>query len=233
MTCNNCVAKVKSELLKLPGVTATEVQLAAPQATVTMQSHIPTTLLQTAVNKAGKYTIADADTTMHSEAASTTDSGSSYFPIFLIFAYIAGTTLLVQVPLGRFDAMQWMSHFMGGFFLTFSFFKLMNLRGFAEGYQTYDVLAKRLPAYGLVYPFLELGLGVAFLTGFEPILTNAATLVLMSVSIMGVIQSLLKKTQFQCACLGTIIKLPLSKVTLAEDALMITMSAVSLLRLTQ
>jgi len=126
-----------------------------------------------------------------------------------------------------------MSHFMGGFFLTFSFFKLMNLRGFAEGYQTYDVLAKRLPAYGLVYPFLELGLGVAFLTGFEPILTNAATLVLMSVSIMGVIQSLLKKTQFQCACLGTIIKLPLSKVTLAEDALMITMSAVSLLRLTQ
>jgi copper chaperone CopZ len=38
MTCSGCVAKVKSELLKLGDVTAAEVQLASPQAIITMQS---------------------------------------------------------------------------------------------------------------------------------------------------------------------------------------------------
>jgi hypothetical protein len=40
-----------------------------------------------------------------------------------------------------------------------------------------------------------------------------------------VIQSLVKKTKFQCACLGTIFKVPLSKVTLVEDLLMVVMGA--------
>jgi hypothetical protein len=44
-----------------------------------------------------------------------------------------------------------------------------------------------------------------------------------------VVQSLIKKTNFQCACLGTIIKLPLSKVTLFEDLLMMVMSIIMLL----
>ncbi len=32
MTCNGCIAKAKSELLKLGDVTAADVQLTAPQA---------------------------------------------------------------------------------------------------------------------------------------------------------------------------------------------------------
>jgi cation transport ATPase len=230
MTCNGCVAKVKSELLKLGDVLSADVQLAAPQATITMQKHIPTASLQAAIANAGtKYQITDADTAMHPAAHDTAASDdASYYPIFLIFGYIAGATLLVQWAQGGFDLMQWMSHFMAGFFLVFSFFKLMNLKGFAEGYRSYDVVAKVVPAYGFVYPFIELALGVAFLTGFNPFLTNVVTLVVMAISTIGVVQSLLKKTQFQCACLGTVIKLPLSKVTLFEDLLMVLMSAVML-----
>jgi copper chaperone CopZ len=41
MTCNGCIAKAKSELLKLGDVTAADVQLTAPQATINMQKHIP------------------------------------------------------------------------------------------------------------------------------------------------------------------------------------------------
>lgn len=227
MTCGSCVGKVKSELLKLPDVTAADVQLSSPQATITMQRHIGVSALQAAIDKAGPYRISEEQSAMPMPAEENV-GGDTYYPIFLIFGYLVGTTLLVQAARGGFDWMQWMSHFMGAFFLTFSAFKLMNLCGFAEGYRSYDVVAKAVPAYGFVYPFLELALGLAFITGFEPLLTNAATLVLMSVSIVGVIQSLLKKTRFQCACLGTIIKLPLSKVTLAEDALMIAMSAAML-----
>ncbi len=228
MTCNGCVAKAKSELLKLSDVTAADVQLAAPQATITMQRHIPTETLQAAVGKAGAYTITEADVSMHHAEAAPAEAGDSYFPIFLIFAYIAGATLLVQAAHGRFDGMQWMSHFMGGFFLVFSFFKMMNLRGFAEGYRTYDVVARRIPAWGFMYPFIELALGAAFLTGFNLVLTNAVTLAVMAVSTIGVAQSLLAKRAFQCACLGTVIKLPLSRVTLAEDLLMAAMSAAML-----
>jgi cation transport ATPase len=235
MTCSGCISKVKSELLKLGDVLNAELQLQAPQATITMQKHIPTAVLQAAINNAGeKYKITDADTHMAHSAATTQDeaaTGDSYYPIFLIFGYIAGITLLVQFAQGGFHAMQWMSHFMAGFFFVFSFFKLMNLKGFAEGYRSYDVVAKVIPAYGFVYPFIELALGIAFLTGFEPVFTNMATLIVMGVSTIGVVQSLLKKTPFQCACLGTVIKLPLSKVTLFEDLLMVAMSAIMLVML--
>lgn len=104
----------------------------------------------------------------------------------------------------------------------------MNLKGFAEGYQSYDVVAKQFSAWGYIYAFIELGLGIAFLTGFEPLIVNAITFVVMAVSTVGVVQSLLRKTSFQCACLGTVIKLPLSKVTLFEDLLMVAMSGTML-----
>lgn len=231
MTCGGCVAKVKSELLKLGDVTTAEVQLASPQATISMSKHINTAQLQEAVSRAGKYTITDADTGMHHMAADTTEPTTSYFPIFLIFGYIAGTTLLIQVAQGGMNWMQWMSHFMAGFFLVFSFFKIMNLSGFAEGYRTYDIVAKAIPSYGYAYPFIELVLAIAFITGFNPFITNIVTLIVMAISSIGVIQSLLKKTPFQCACLGTVIRLPLSKVTLFEDLLMVAMSAFMLVKM--
>lgn len=233
MTCNGCVAKAKNELLKLGDVTNAEVQLQSPQATISMSKHIPTKQLQEALSKAGNYTISESDTFMHQPQiiTTTTVSGDNYFPIVLIFLYITGVTLLVQFVQGRFNWMQWMSHFMAGFFLVFSFFKLMNLKGFSEGYKMYDVVAKAVPAYGFIYPFIELALGLAYLTGFNLVITNAATLIIMSVSVIGVIQNLMKKQPFQCACLGTVIKLPLSKVTLFEDLLMILMSALMLVYL--
>ncbi|HLO71699.1 MAG TPA: MauE/DoxX family redox-associated membrane protein [Flavipsychrobacter sp.] len=226
MTCNSCVAKVKSAILKLGDVLQADVQRDAPQATITMQKHIPLSTLQAAISFDGKYAITEA---AGSTEMKTTDDNVSYFPIFLIFGYIAGITLLVQFASGSFSLMQWMQHFMAGFFIVFSFFKMMSLKAFAEGYRTYDIVAKAIPAYGFVYPFIELALGVAIITGFEPYATNIVALVVMAVSTIGVVNSLLKKTPFQCACLGTVIKLPLSKVTLFEDLLMVVMSAVMLL----
>lgn len=231
MTCKSCVARVKSELLKLGNIESAEVQLTAPQATITMNQHINTGKLQEAVSKAGHYTIAEADAGMHDMSQEDTAAKNSYFPIFLIFGYITGISLLIQFASGTFNWMQWMSHFMAGFFLVFSFFKLMNLRGFAEGYRSYDIVAKAMPAWGFIYPFVELALGVAFLTSFQPLTTNIVTLAIMAISSVGVIRSLLKNSPFQCACLGTVIKLPLSKVTLFEDLLMVAMSAVMVIKM--
>ncbi len=231
ITCGSCVAKVKAALEHVAGVTQAGVTLSPPVATVTMDTHIPTATLAKAVSSAGAYVLSDpggSATAMETTDINTAEK-NSFLPIYLIFGYVAGVATLVEILQGGFDPMTWMGHFMAGFFLVFSFFKLLDVRGFGEGYSTYDVVAKHIPAYGLVYPFIEISLGIAYLLVPMSLFTNAATLVIMGVSSIGVIQQVLKNSPFQCACLGTIFKLPLSKVTLVEDLLMVAMSAAMLL----
>lgn len=223
MSCGSCVAKVKSALLTVPDVLSAEVSKEEHTATIGMQKHIPIRALQESLTaKDPKYKISAVEPI---EAAMQTQSWlATYKPILLIFAYITGATLLVQFSSGEFDWMEWMRHFMAGFFLTFSFFKLLNLSNFAESYAMYDVVAKRFPAWGYLYAFIELGLGVAFLIPLNLIATNAVAFIVMTVSIIGVLQSVLNKRKIQCACLGAVFNLPMSTVTIIEDALMIVMS---------
>src|SRR5687767_7199140 len=106
MTCGNCVAKVKSQLLMLGDVAEADVQLSAPQASITMQQHIPVAVLQTAVSKAGPYTIKEADGGMRHDAVAHAIAVSwfnTYKPILLIGAYITGTTLLIESTSATFD----------------------------------------------------------------------------------------------------------------------------------
>jgi cation transport ATPase len=233
MTCGNCVAKAKSQLLMLGNVTEANVQLTAPQATITMQKHIPVSTLQNALSKAGNYTITEADGGMHHTAVADEQTSwlATYKPILLIGAFITGITLLIETASGPFNWERWMQNFMAAFFLVFSFFKLLDLKGFAESYSTYDVVAKKWVGWGYVYAFLELLLGVAFLTRFNPFVTNAVTFVVMTISIIGVLQTVLGKKKIKCACLGAVFNLPMSTVTIIEDGLMIAMSAVMLLQL--
>ncbi len=227
MTCASCEAKVKSALLMVENVTNVEVSKNENTATITMDKHIALSDLQKVLPE--KYQIS---ATHHNEIAEQTKSWfETYKPILLIFFYITLVTVLVQFTNHYFDWMQWMQHFMAGFFLVFSFFKMLNLKGFAESYAMYDVVAKRIPAWGYLYAFTELALGVAFLTNFNPIVTNAITLVLMSISTIGVLQSVLNKKKIQCACLGALFNLPMSTVTIIEDALMIVMSSIMLIKI--
>jgi hypothetical protein len=126
------------------------------------------------------------------------------------------------------DLMRAMRFFMAGFFLVFSFFKMLDLKGFAESYAMYDVVARQVKAWGFIYAFVELALGVAYVANFQPWMTNIVTLVVMSISIVGVLQSVFSKKKIRCACLGAVFNLPMSTVTIIEDGLMILMSALML-----
>jgi hypothetical protein len=111
---------------------------------------------------------------------------------------------------------------------VFTFFKLLTLQGFADSYSMYDIIAKRFRQWGYIYAFIELGLGLAFALDIQPFTVNLITFIVMSVSLIGVLQSVLNKRKIQCACLGAVFNLPMSTVTIVEDALMIVMSAVTL-----
>ena len=151
---------------------------------------------------------------------------SAYYPIFLIAAYLVGITTINNYHWYGMDWERWMVQFMAGFFFVFSAFKFLDVSGFADGYATYDLLARRWYAYGYIYPFLELSLGILYLTQWQLTATHLATIIIMGFSSIGVINSLLKKQKFQCACLGTVIKVPLSSVTLIEDLTMVIMAAI-------
>lgn len=227
ITCSSCITRLTTRLLSVNDVLSAELQFASPQATLLLHTDVPLSTLQQAIGT-DKYTITNTTNLVADVPAQSSTISVSYYPIYLIFAYIAGVSLLVLFAAPDSGWMAWMNNFMAGFFLVFSFFKLLNITAFAEGYRTYDVVAKQFPTYGYLYPFLELLLAIAYLLRLQPVATNTFTLLLMSISIVGVVQSLMRKSAIQCACLGTIIKLPLSTVTFAEDALMILMSLVML-----
>lgn len=231
MTCSGCESKVKSSLLVLPDVTTVEVSKEANSATVTMDKQIGLSELQKALGGAqSKYQISAI---AHSEIAEETKTFfSTYKPVLLLFAYISLISFLSAGQADIASGQNWvlfMRFFMAGFFLAFSFFKLINLKGFAESYAMYDIVAKNFKPWGYIYAFIELGLGLAFAINFNPIATNWITLVVMSISIIGVLKSVLNKKKIQCACLGAVFNLPMSTLTIIEDFLMIAMSATMLI----
>jgi copper chaperone CopZ len=155
----------------------------------------------------------------------------TYQPLLLIAAYIALASFAGTFTYGRagFDWSVWMTNAMAGFFLVFSAFKFLNLKGFAEAYATYDLGAKAWAPWGTIYPFLELLLGCAYLFRWNLPLTNIATILLMGFSSLGVIQALSKKQTIRCACLGTVLNVPMSTITLVEDLAMVGMAALALM----
>lgn len=164
----------------------------------------------------------------HIESPETESTLKTYKPLILVAAFIVGVTALVEMRAESFYAMRAMNNFMAGFFLFFSFFKFLNLEGFADAFSTYDVIGKRSRAYALAYPFIELTLGIVFLLGLFPFAANALTAVLMAVGNYGVWKVLQRKGTIQCACLGTIFNLPMTKITLFENTLMMLMAIWSL-----
>ncbi len=81
----------------------------------------------------------------------------------------------------------------------------------------YDLVAKKVPGYGYLYPFIELVLGLSYLCFSYPIATYLITILLMAVGAFGVIRALKQGLNVRCACMGTSLDVPLSTVTLSED----------------
>jgi len=238
MHCKNCVAKIKAGLEAVSEVTQAEISLHPPEAKVEMREYIPIAMLNAALTtSAGDYVLTEkigaepVSTQMHHEEpqSSQQDDSQSLQPLFIIVSYIIGGVLIRALISGDYSPHVLMGNFMGGFFILFSLFKMIDLKGFAEGFSTYDIVAKKSRAYALAYPFMELFLGVAYVGGMYPEVTNVLTIVLMAIGTIGVAKALAEKRIIQCACLGTALKLPMTKVTLAEDIVMGIMAVLMLL----
>jgi len=119
--------------------------------------------------------------------------------------------------------------YMGIFFIVFSLMKMPDWKGFVNAFSMYDIIAKRVKGYAWIYPGIEFVLGLMYLFGV--FITGAAwvTLFIMGIGSIGVARNIFSKNKVKCACLGTKINVPLTKVTLLEDVLMAIMAIMLLI----
>jgi hypothetical protein len=136
----------------------------------------------------------------------------AYFPLIVIVAIAFLGAFALHVA-----HLSFMASFMGLFFLLLAMFKFFDLRGFADGFTTYDLIAKKYRPYAYAYPFMELALGVAYLSGVALTFTSLATVILMTVSAVGVFKEVSRGSKIKCACLGTALSVPLSTVSIVEN----------------
>ena len=224
MTCGNCKASVEQALLTSHDITKATVDLDSAEVKVESNRTIGVRELQDLLPQKYQITQSSYSTNLGQEPSQL----KQLFPLFLIFTYIIAASVLLNT-----DVWNWnnaMLDFMGLFYVVFSFFKFLDLRGFPKSFSMYDPLAKAIPAYGYVYPFIELLLGLMFLMRLQVEVALVATLIILGITTIGVVRTLLKKNQIQCACLGTALKLPMTKATFIENSIMIVMALIMLFK---
>jgi len=228
MTCQGCVDKVEKALENIKEIKSAEVQLVPPQAKLTFSGSVPIHLLQESIGEYKIQEVSKEPVENKIDVQLPEKSLTTYKPLILIVVFIAGISLLAQYPFSNFSAMLWMRHFMAGFFIVFAFFKILNIEGFANSYQRYDIIAAKWKIWGRIYPFVELGLGILYLINVIPNIANVITIVVLGLSSIGVIKSVLDKRKIKCACLGDVFQLPMSTITIVEDLTMVSMAGIML-----
>ena len=218
MTCEGCVASVEHAIKQLPNVNDVTANLKTGIVEVHYQQYFDVNEIEAVLPP--KYALVEDITTAPSKA-------KQLYPLGLIFVFLIGGTTIIHFPI--FETQAVLPDFMGLFFVVFSFFKFLDLKGFQDSFRRYDPLAKSLPIYGWVYPFVELALGVLFLMRLEVQLALWLTVAILGITTIGVVKVLLSKKEIDCACLGSVLKLPMTEATLIENALMIAMAVWMLL----
>lgn len=213
LRCQSCLDKITPLLNNNQQIKNWSVDLNSSNKTLKIETTLNISELNEIFNKE-KYQISLLD-----EKKSYLQLLTTYRPLLLVVGYI----VLVSTLLSQ-RGFSFQHSFMAGFFLAFSFFKMLDLTSFANSYTGYDLVASRWRTYAFIYPFLELGFGVFYLITPNNIYLNLAVSVVMSVSLIGVVQAVWLKKKIQCACLGTVFKLPMSSVTIIEDLIMLLMA---------
>jgi len=218
MTCNNCKKGVIASLSALDIVKEVSVDLESGHTQLQATQKIELSEVQNVLGTKYKVLVNQPQ-----KASKLTQ----LFPLFLILSYVLAATFFLSKS--NFTAATFMANYMGLFFIVFGFFKLLDYKGFPDSFAQYDPLAKRSRFYGQVYPFLETALGICFLFQYELSIVLWITVVVLGITTIGVIQSLVYKREITCACLGTVLKLPMTQATLIENSSMIVMAIAMLL----
>ncbi len=223
MTCNGCRSTVENKLSSLDGVDNAQVNLTNGEAIVYSKNPISFSLISNSLPS--KYRVIRNIPDQDNEIIKS-NKIKQLKPLFIILGYISVTSILLNFR--NWNSTNAMLDFMGLFYIIFSFFKILDIKGFSTSFKMYDPLAKKITIYGYIYPFIEILLGLMFLIRIEVNIALLITIVILGITSAGVTQTLLDKRSINCACLGTTLKLPMTEATFIENAIMIIMAIVLL-----
>ena len=226
MTCNGCKASVENSLNLLDQVRSSNADVRLGELTLSLKKDVSLNSLQNAIPK--KYIISQEipqpkNTSEISRDLTNNESKLKQLkPLYLILFYITSSSLLINYQ--NWNLNEFMLDFMGLFFISFGFFKMLDLEGFSKSFKMYDPLAKRVSFYAVIYPFIETILGIMFIMEIEVFSALILSICVLGLTTIGVIKILISKKSIQCACLGSVLKLPMTEATLIENVIMIFMS---------
>ena len=226
MTCAGCKETVTRALENIDKVKNVTVSLKNGSAIIEAENEPSIETLQNSLPE--KYQIQKNNSDKPISPSKNRSYLIDLYPLFLILFYITIASILIS---WNKSAEIFMMDFMGLFFIVFSFFKFLDYKNFPNSFSMYDPLAKNIPIYGWIYPFIETILGIMFLSRINIILSLVLTIGILGITTIGVIKVLYNKESIQCACLGTAIKLPMTVATLIENGIMIIMAIITIRQL--
>ena len=223
MTCEGCKSSVEGKLGSLDGVDNVQVDLARGEAVIYSKNPVSFSLIKetlppkfSLINEEGVNLDINGDLTVKESKI------KQLKPLFIILGYIFIASILLNYK--NWNSSNAMLDFMGLFYIVFSFFKILDIKGFSMSFRMYDPLAKKAPIYGYIYPFIEVILGMMFLIRYEVNTALILTVIVLGITSIGVTQTLINKRSIKCACLGTTLNLPMTEATFIENAIMIIMA---------
>ena len=223
MTCEGCSSSVKDKLSTLDGVDKVQVDLTKGQAVIYSKNPVSLSLIkETLPSKYSLIKEENINLDTHGDITIKASKIKQLKPLFIILGYIFIASILLNYK--TWNLSNAMLDFMGLFYIIFSFFKILDIRGFSMSFRMYDPLAKQAPIYGYIYPFIEVILGMMFLIRFKVNTALILTVIVLGITTIGVTQTLISKRSIKCACLGTTLNLPMTEATFIENALMIIMA---------
>ena len=223
MTCSNCQKTVSDKIKAYEGVMGVKVSLESGLAEIDSKQNLEVYEISKLLGS--KYFVKGDISLSKKETKSKL---RQLTPLFLIFSYLIMGTFYISSQINA-SYERSMQVFMGLFFIIFSLFKFLDYDSFPTSFIRYDPLAKKIPFYANLYPFLETALGIAFLIEWNLPVVLTITLLVLSITSLGVIKTLVNKTEINCACLGTLLKLPMTEATLIENIIMLGMSCILLI----
>jgi glutaredoxin len=143
---------------------------------------------------------------------------ATYAPVIALFSTAGLMTLALSLQ---------MSGFMGISLSMLASLKLMDLDSFSSSFNKYDLVSRKMRIYGKIYPFLELAIGLGFLSGIAPLATGIASTALGVSGAVSILKAVyIDKKALTCACVGGSSKTPLGAISMAENLMMTVMGTV-------
>ena len=129
LRCGGCVQTIAPLLDGDSSIASWNANVESPDRLLTVEGDLVSrSQVESLLGKAGyqvleEVTVAEPLASLPAPAEKT-----SLFPLLLIVGYILGVVFLVELGSGSFDGPRATTNFMAGFFLVFSFFKLLDLQ---------------------------------------------------------------------------------------------------------